>query len=647
MKIYYLQYLIFITAACFVSLAKAQNKVADTTILLKPIMVEANKLVNFSSGIKINFIDSISLKEHNHQNLSDLLIDESPIFIKTYGLGALATSSFRGSSANHTAVLWNGFNINSPMNGQMDLSLVPVSFANNIAIQYGGNGALWGSGAVAGAIHLTNKEQFNSGTNVKLNFGIGSFNTYNQQASVLWSKQHFITALKLFSTSAKNNFSYRNSFLADSPTIKQSNAELISKGALLENYLQLSSNQFINLFLWYQNTDRNIPPTMLQPSNSAKQVDASYRISSEWKFLLEKQQVYLRAAYFDEALTYEDKTYNYLSLNAAKRLIAEAETKLNLNPQHLLQLGINNTFASAIANGYAQQVTQNRTALFLAYKYTSKAEKLNSSISLRQELIKNQNVPFTFSGGVSYKLLKTLMLQTNLSRVYRIPTFNDLYWNPGGNPNLLPEQGYSEELGLQFNKQLNKSRLPFLFSTEATIFNRNINNWIIWLPSIDYWSPQNLMQVWSRGLETNSKMLIKWKEIKITLSAFSNYVLASNQQAKFNNDASVNKQLIYVPMYSGHAKTNIEYKNIGFSYRHSYTGYRYTATDNTEYLLPFFLGAIYLSYSKQFKHTKMACFMQINNIWNQQYQVLLSRAMPQQNANLGISFEFNNPNNKQ
>ena len=116
----------------------------------------------------------ISVRVVMHVRSSRAARNESPIFIKSYGLGSLATTSFRGGSASHTAILWNGFNLGSPMNGQLDLSLVPVSLANNVSIQYGGAGALWGSGAVGGAILLNSEPEFDQGLTVDAGTAFGS-----------------------------------------------------------------------------------------------------------------------------------------------------------------------------------------------------------------------------------------------------------------------------------------------------------------------------------------------------------------------------------------------------------------------------------------------------------------------------------------
>ncbi len=617
------------------------SQTIDTTVLLKEVNISANRINNFSSGTKINFIDSMALTQYNNHNLSDLLTDESSLFIKSYGTGTLATSSFRGGSANHTAVLWNGFNINSPMNGQLDLSLVPVSFSDAISVQHGGTSALWGSGAVGGVIHLNNVPEFNKGLITKINLSGGSFKDFNQQISLKWSKKRFISSIRIFNSKAKNDFEYTNIYSPEKVNVTQTNAEIKNYGLSSENFLLLKENQKLNLFFWYQFTDRNIPPTMLQLTSKSNQKDNIYRITSEWMYERRKALTYIRAAYFDESLIFSDGIYFYSSANRSQSIITESETKINLHTRHLINIGINNTFVSAIAPGYSHKPEQNRTALFSSYLFSSKNEKFHTNVSFRQETSENKFVPFTYSIGSDYHLIKWLSMKMNFSKVYRIPTFNDLYWNPGGNPDLLPESGFSEETGLKLNLENQKIALK----SDVTVFSRKMENWIIWLPGISYWSPQNIMNVWSRGMETNSMLAVKFNKAKISFSVLTNYVVSTNQRAKSANDASVDKQLIYVPMYSGHAKISIEYKGFVMAYRHNYTGYRYTTTDNTQSLPPFYLGSFYLSYKMKLNNSTGNIFFQANNVWNEPYQVILNRAMPQQNFNSGISFEFNKPNN--
>ncbi|MCW5920641.1 MAG: Plug domain-containing protein, partial [Bacteroidetes bacterium] len=122
----------------FISFLICTNIQAQTdTFHIKVVNIEALRQQDATPGIKFENIDSISLKQFNTESLSDLLSAESGVIIKNYGPGSLASSTIRGGNANQTAVIWNGFNINNPMLGQTDLSVIPEFFADKISMQYG------------------------------------------------------------------------------------------------------------------------------------------------------------------------------------------------------------------------------------------------------------------------------------------------------------------------------------------------------------------------------------------------------------------------------------------------------------------------------------------------------------------------------
>jgi iron complex outermembrane receptor protein len=292
----------------------------------------------------------------------------------------------------------------------------------------------------------------------------------------------------------------------------------------------------------------------------------------------------------------------------------------------------------AISDGYSNEQRQNRTALFAAYSFNSSNKKFQTTIAARQEIMQQKFVPFVYSFGAAYKFSKWVSTKCSAAKIYRVPTMNDLYWNPGGNPDLKPESGYSTEAGLLIYFNLPKQKINFSF--EPTVFNKNIDNWILWLPGISYWSPQNIMQVWSRGMETRSELRFTAQKFSVKINVMTNYVLSTNEKIKLENDASLHKLLIYTPMYSGHAKITLQYKKFSLSYLHKYVGYRYTSADNTEFLTPYNLANVYAAYQLKLKNYDINFFAEANNIFNQQYQVLLNRAMPLVNYQAGFSIQF-------
>ena len=623
------------TVACYSQMYK------DSVRQLSVVEVSSSRLSAFSSGNKSETFDSTLLNRYSTGNLADLLANESQIFIKSYGLGSLATTSFRGAGADQTAVLWNGFNLQSPMNGMLDLGLVPINFVDEVKLQYGGAGALWGSGAIGGTINLNNTARFDRGISVSATSSFGSFSDAQQQASVEISKKRFVTSFKLFNHDAKNDFPFINTAQYGNPEQKQSNAGLNQYGLLQENYFQINSHQTLNTRFWYQNSDRNIPSSMTENISVANQQDESYRATTEWQRTGEKVQFLARAAYFDEKLFYNDSSANLKSTSRTKVFITEAENRFSITKFDLVNIGINNTYSKAITSDYIGDPKQNRFAAFASYKIHTANNNWDVVVSGRQEFINNKAIPFTSSFSLEGKVLNYFIVKANAAQHYRIPTFNDLYWAQGGNPDLKPESGWSEELSL-IHKHEYKS---FAWEFGATVFNRNIDNWIIWLPNqYNIWSPGNVLKVWSRGVEYKMKLNYTLGKLNFQLSGMYNYVLSTNEQSTSANDVSLGKQLIYVPIQNGQISFSIFHKGSSLTYTQLYTDYRYTLSDNSQYLKPYTIGNLSIAQTFILKSYKIKLFVQLNNIWQEPYQVIAYYAMPLLNYQFGLTLYFNQPN---
>lgn len=622
---------------------KAQEIPVDTSKQLKIVEVSSSRFTLFANTNKTETLDSTFLNRYSTSNLADILTNESQIFVKSYGLGSLATMSFRGSGASHTAVLWNGFNMQSPMNGLIDLSLIPANFMSNVKIQYGGAGALWGTGAVGGSIHLNSSSEFNRGITASTNTSFGSFSDKQQQATIEISKKRVVSVLKIFNHDAKNDFPFINIAQYGKPEQKQSNAELKQYGLLQENYFKINEKQKISTHFWYQLNDRNIPPSMTQNINVSNQKDELFRGTLDWERKTERLTVLARSAYFDEYLFFTDSYIDIDTKSRTKVFIAEAETRFRIAKFDLVNVGVNNTYSEASTEDYVRNQHQNRVAIFASYKIHTKNDSWSAVLSGRQEFIENKSIPFCPSIAIKGKFLKYFFIKANVSKHYRIPTFNDLYWAQGGNPNLQPESGWSEEASLE---HLFRAK-HISWEISATAFNRNIDNWIIWLPNnYGIWSPENVLQVWSRGLEYKLKINFTKNKFSFQLGGFYNYVLSTNEKAVTPGDQSLGKQLIYVPIQNAQGNMTISYKGTSLSYVQVYTGYRYTFSDNSKYLMPYTIGNLSLSQTFSLSTSKIKIYTQLNNVWQETYQVLAYRAMPLFNYQVGLLLIFNQSNQK-
>lgn len=625
---------------------RAQKSLTDSTHHLKEVEVTANRLQHFASGNKIENIDSSALQDHSSNTLADLLASESQVFIRSYGITGLATPSFRGSGASHAAVLWNGFNLSSPMSGQLDFALVPVNFLDNVKLQLGGSGALWGSGAVGGTIHLGNVPEFDKGFSPGATLSYGSFEDQQQNFEISFSEKRLISSTRLFNHEAKNNFSFINIAQLGKPEQRLANAELKQYGLLQENYFKINEKQKISLRLWYQSNDRNIPASMTISKSLANQKDEFYRSTAEWQLTKEKTAVFVRSAYFDESLSYVDPLINLESISHSRSFITEAESKIRVSSNQSFNIGLNNTWSEAVTKNYIKNPQQNRTALFASYRINNKRDTWRGAASVRQEFISNGSNPFTASAGIEGWLLKKIRLRGNVSKNYRLPTFNDLYWTGAGafgNPNLIAENGWSQEAGLAFIRCVNNCSIE----AEITGFSNKVDNWIMWVPdNLGLWSPENVLSVWSRGLEYDLKTRYNAGKVKLHLDARYQFIVSRNEKTNPGSGASLQKQLIYAPAEKAQGNTGAAYKGFRLSFSYNYVGYRYTTSDNTQYLKPYHYGNIDLGKEFRLTNMKIRVFMQVNNIWNESYQIIAYYPMPGRYYQMGITISYNHPNNK-
>jgi vitamin B12 transporter len=614
----------------------AQQMTIDTIVQLKEFIFQGKRDQKFGSGLKTEKIDSLLLMDSKAMTLDELLQRQSRVIIKSYGPGNLATTSLRGAGANHTAIIWNGFNLQSPTNGTFDLALMPVEFINQATVQPGSSSNLWGSGAIGGAINLNNIPKANHGLSVSSGSVVGSFGEIQQTVGVSYSNKNFSTSIKGFVKQVENNFSYIDYSLKGNPIVTQKNNKINQNGLLQENYLYFKKGQQVKLVLWLQQSEREIPPVISQGYTEAKQGDDAIRLTSEYAKKGKNYQLQLRQALFNEVLVYQESLAGTASKTSFQTSISEAEITADLKKQTSLNIGVNNTYSKSSSNGYEKTHYLNRPAVFASLKKTNYKETWDLTLSGRQEFAGHTMAPFAPFAGFQAKLKKDFTFKCNISKSYRLPTLNDLYWNPGGNTQLLPENGWSQESGLHYSKTIK----AFSFSAEATAFNRTVKNWIIWLPQNGYWTPQNLMSVWSRGTETGVKASYQFKKLQVNWDVLTSYTRSTNQKAKSANDASIGKQLIYVPMYSGTSNLSFVYKKYSLIYNYSYSGYRYTSSDNSEYLEPFQLSNISVARGFSTKKFNLNAFARINNLLKESYQVMPQRPMPGRNYQIGISINY-------
>ena len=101
-------------------------------------------------GVQETKLDTIALRDNIALSIADVLTFNSSVFVKQYGRGSLSTIAFRGTSASHTQVSWNGMKINSPMLGMTDFSMIPSYFIDDASLLHGTSSLSMSGGGLGG-----------------------------------------------------------------------------------------------------------------------------------------------------------------------------------------------------------------------------------------------------------------------------------------------------------------------------------------------------------------------------------------------------------------------------------------------------------------------------------------------------------------
>lgn len=626
------------------------------TLYIEEVEIIGDKIIKPNKVIAICFeTDSSVIRENADISLSELLSENTDIFIKSYGQGLSATASFRGTGASHTQILWNGISLNNPMLGQADLSLVPVFFVDKAVILKSGSSLLSVGGALGGGILLTSGIEAKKGFSTSLMQILGGNSTYKTFAKITGGNSVIAASLKFYHEQSENDFLYYNNAVGNPVYERQKNADY-KKNALLNTVaVKLSENKKVKINTWMQYFDRNIPSVMSFEGGERleSQKGNDFKTIVEYFSDKKKLKTKISAGFINENMQYfsGDKTENEIfirtdSESKINRFFSNLKYDYKVNDKYFFQTQLTNEYQKA---NYFDKKTEisyfaerNFTELLIYSDY--KAEKnINSYALLRANLTDKKFLPLMYSGGImifSDKIPFTF--KTGISRNYKNPSLNDLFWIPGGNPDLRPEKSFSGDFNLNY-KISDKNNLKL--ESDINGYISHINDWIIWMPGdFQYWRAENIKKVFARGFEFSLSGKYNLKKLKTHFKINYSYTKTTNETDKGDiADASYGKQLIYIPLHKANALLNVRYKRNYIRFSHVYTGERFTSSSNEDirHRLPAYnIEDLTVGKKINIKNIKADIQIKIKNLLNADYQEILWRAVPGRQFFISLKIEI-------
>nr|WP_239559241.1 TonB-dependent receptor [Sporohalobacter salinus] len=591
-------------------LAKDTGKKEDEeTYTLDELVVIASKHPEKLSEapVSVEVIDEKDISKKNAQNVADLLRDVSSVNISDHGGPAgQKTISIRGSDSSQVLVLIDGQPINSRQNGQVDLGQLPIDQIKKIEVLKGPASSLYGANALGGVVDITTKSGSEQPiTNVETNFG--SFKTREMNLTHMGSVgdlRYNISAFK------KKTDGHRENSWVDQDKV------FIKFNYRLDDYSDLS------LSLKYNDSEKGSPGPSNSPSLNAEQNDEDMNVNLQWKRQTENRDQNLNVYYNQHENIYENPDlFEYSNHETEKSGFIFGQTNYYQNNILTYGVDINKNEIDSNENG--------------------EHDFLNKSIFIQDEWEFISPLKFNFGGryddhekfgtefsprlGAVYTISSNLNFHTSIGEAYRAPTFNELYWpymdygSYGiyeGNPDLDPETATAYETGLRYSDEDLKG--------EINLFKKDVDDLIKFDQGSDGVNrPYNVNSAEITGVE-----LILSKKLTSNYSTDFNYTYldARNEETDERlDDKPYHTANLGLNYYQNDIEINLDGKLVSGRYKNGNDFPSYFVTD--------------LKLSKELeKNTKVA--LEMNNLFDRDYQVLDGYPMPGRNVMINLSREF-------
>lgn len=600
---------------------------------LAEVAVVAERTSRYAVGTTRYALDSAALSQFRGSTLAEALAARTPIYFKNYGPGQLASISIRGTSARHTAVLWNGVNINFSSLGEADFSLLPVGGATQITVQPGPGSALYGTGAVGGAVLLSGQPGFGGGLRGSVQADAGSFGLAAGSAEASYGTARVALRTTGLYRTAQNDFILPERYTG-TPGLRQQNAAFQQWNFTQDVRLQVGQRGQLLAAAWLSGADRQIQAVLGMANRHGREQDHSTRLLAEYRH---RQGIYeglVRVAYVRDGIRYGDDTLEPQDSDLQTTQV-QTEHTLNLGPRASLRLGAEAQHFAATVDGYTAPITENRFAGFALLRYDPRPA-LRLSLNLRQAAVPDQHPPLAPALGLEWDLLpealadataagSQLTFRASGARSYRAATLNERYW-PTGNPNVLPETGWGYEAGLRYEAA--PARLG-RWRTELTAHRQLVDNWVQWVPTPIGFSPRNLRLVLAQGLELSSRLEQRWRQWQGTVRATYALTQARKQQGYAADAEPVGNQLMYVPLHAATASAEATWRGHWLlSAGSSFSSFRYTTAEATEFLPGYWLAQAGLGRHFDYGAARVTLLVQGYNLTNVTYQTYLNHALP-------------------
>lgn len=658
--------------------------VTDSSRVLKEVVLKGKP---YQEVIPVQSLSGVLLENLSSHNVADALRYFAGTQIKDYGgVGGLKTVDVRNMGTHHVGVFYDGIQLGNAQNGVTDLGKYSLDDMESLTMYNGQKSEIFQSAkdfASASTIYLRTKRPVFTGnkkTNLLVRYKTMSINYHDP--SFRWEqKLSDKVSLSVSSEYIKSNGQYKFRYkrknqdgsIAYDTTATRWNSDI--EAFRLESGLYGKINKGTwDAKVYYYDSERGAPGAIVEnkfkdgfrqfdknffgQSSLTKDVSEKYKFQLKGKFAYDythyiardttnvlgetvtegaqsDDSYYQQEAYFSAVNMYSilptwdvslSTDFQYNKLNATRRGI---QTQFSFPQRYTALVSLATSYRyegfKVLGNILATRVIEE-------VKYNAKAPN------------KTEFTPAIFLGYTPFKKYD-FNLRAFAKRIFRMPTFNDLYYTMIGSSTLRPEYMNQYDVGFTYNFPVRESFFD-KFSFQADTYYTNTKDKIVAAPTgnLFRWMMTNIGQVKGKGIETVLNMATHFNKLKLDTNLTYTYS-QSQDFTKFVGleMSSYGDQIPYTPWHSGSGILNANYESWNFNYSFIYVGKRYNGNVNNikvNEVQPWYTHDLAIQKSFAFKNYKLNGIIEVNNAFNQQYEVIYNYPMPGRTFKFIISFEL-------
>ena len=614
-------------------------------------------------------LDGAVLERLNSLSVADAIRFFSGVQIKDYGgVGGIKTVNIRSMGTNQMGVYYNGIQLGNAQNGQIDLGKFSLESIDEIALYNGQKSDILQSArefGSSGSIYLNSRRpKFEDGKNFHLRAAMkaGSFALVNPSVLMEYKLNDKISLsmnAEVLSSNGKYKFRYRRvtpsgQVAYDTTAVRQNgdiNAVRVEGG--LQHYY--SNTGFWKFHAYYYNSERGVPGAIVNNvwRRGERLWDRNSFVQASWQDIFwERWQVRFNAKYAYDYTHYvnnDDKLIHVDNIYVQREVYASIANKVEIFKWWDASLAYDCQW-----NGLEEYLNVSRNSHWLAAATAMNLfdhVKLQASILgtfINEESRGREKVPrkYKLTPGVflSYQPFRKIGLSFNAfyKQAYRYPTFNDLYYTDMGNAYLKPELAVQHDVGVVYEIERKKG-VFHRFEIKADYYYNRVKDKIIAYPKGQQfrWTMLNLGKVKINGVDATAQFTLRFPH-EWSLTGKLQYTYQTAIDVTDPSDTYYGDQIPYIPWHSGSAVGMLTWRDYALNYSFIYVGGRYNQQENIvyNYTQPWYTHDVSVSGAWRIKKIRLKARVEINNLLNQDYDVILNYPMPGRNYRVSLTVEF-------